>query len=218
MDFEKQLSNLDPEHVREIINREGFENLKLRYVDDDIDITAYPLAIDPVIRKKSRTIAAISGESFFDGAEDSIRDSINYKAKRYGKLDKPYLICINALSIKTSSGYDIENAICGSLNIITSKDEKENAKMIRNSDGIFYNNRKERITNVSGIFVSKVSPHNIHTTNYWLFKHPFTENDLNFDLLGLKYYDLLKNSDDRNVGDDLSKILNIEDDWLILDI
>ena len=89
-----------------------------------------------------------------------------------------------------------------------------NEKTIRQPDGIFCNKKGVRIENVSGILVTRVFPHNIPTANYWLFEHPFSDNKLDFNRLGLIYNYVENNIIIKNTGQDLDTILNIEKNWL----
>lgn len=215
--FEDELKKLDPDIFYASIEHTGLDGIKsIQYSNDQIDIEIKPMPVIPSARGKSdRTIGMFPFESFMGGAEESLQDSINLKAKRYGKLDKPYLICINALSYKTSSGFDVENAIWGSLAFSWSTDlNNRNEKIIRQPDGIFCNKKGMRIQNVSGILVTRVFPHNIPTANYWLFEHPFSENSFDFKRLGLVYNFVESNIIIKNTGQDLDTILGIDKSWL----
>lgn len=215
--FEEELKKIDLDILYSSIEKTGLEGIEsIHYSNEQIDIEIKPMPVIPSARGKSdRAIGMFPFESFMGGAEESLQDSINVKAKRYGKLDKPYLICINALSYKTSSGFDVENAIWGSLAFSWSTDpNNRNEKTIRQPDGIFYNKKGVRIQNVSGILVTRVFPHNIPTANYWLFKHPFGDNSFDFNRLGLIHNFVENNIIIKNTGQDLDVILNIDKNWL----
>jgi len=209
-------------HKRELIKTKNdsssslpqFENLFFENDEILINIEFLPVN-EEAIGKPRRSIGIRPIETFIGGAEESIRESILTKAKRYGKLDKPYLICINTLSIKSSSYYDIDAAIWGSIAISFSTDQNDrNEKLIRTQDGIFYNNGSKRITNVSGIMINRVFPHNIPSSKYWIFKHPFTENDLNFENLMLPYCYVQNHYVYNNEGNNLGEIFKLKNDWL----
>jgi hypothetical protein len=55
--------------------------------------------------------------------------------------------------------------------------------------------------------------HNIPNANYWLFKHPFSENEFEFKSLGLKYNYVEKGKIHSQLGDNLGDILQIDGDW-----
>lgn len=215
--FENELNKLDPDELNSVVECAGLDGIKsIPYSNEQIDIVIKPVPVMKSERGKSeRAIGVFPFEFYTDGAEESLQDSINFKAKRYGKLDKPYIICINALSYKTSSGFDVENAIWGSLAISWSTDpNNRNEKYIRQPDGIFFNRKGPRIQNVSGVLVTRIFPHNIPNANYWLFENPFGVNKLDFTHLGLVYNYIKHNIVIKNTGQDLDKILRIDKNWL----
>ena len=60
-----------------------------------------------------------------------------------------------------------------------------------------------------------ICPHNIPVANYWLYEHPFSENKMDFNKIGLKFNYVDKGYFIDNTGDDLDEILGISKDWLI---
>ncbi len=62
--------------------------------------------------------------------------------------------------------------------------------------------------------INRVFPHNIPTSKYWLFKHPFTENYLNFDELKLPYCYVNNQTVINNEGENLGEIFKLKNDWL----
>lgn len=215
--IDDRLSRLDPDAVLLSLQQNGLNGMiRIEYLSEEFDIVIKPMPVIPSARGKSkRGIGMFPFETIIGGAEESLQDSINFKAKRYGKLDKPYLICINALSEKTTSGHDIENAIWGSLAISWSENpSNRDEKLIRLADGIFFNEKGKRIQNVSGILVTRVALHNIPNANYWLFKHPCTENELDFDKLGVKYSFIENDLCITHKGDDLDQIFKIDKNWI----
>jgi hypothetical protein len=218
--IKNKIAELD--HKRELIKTKGdfssslpkFENLFFENEDILINIEFLPVNED-AIGKPRRSIGMRPIETFIGGAEESIRESILTKAKRYGKLDKPYLICINTLSIKSSSYYDIDAAIWGSIALSFSTDpNNRDEKWIRSANGIFYNNGSKRITNVSGIMINRIFPHNVASSSYWIFEHPFTNNKLDFKSLELPYCYVENGYVYNNEGNNLGEIFKLNKDWL----
>lgn len=215
--IEEEIEKLDPDLVTEEVTTKGFESIPVIVIEnEDIFLKIKPM---PVVKserdKKKRPIGMYPIESFCGGGEDSLKDSITMKAKRYGKLDKPFIVCVNTLDIQTSGTHDIENAIWGSLAISWSTNpEDRDEKWIRKRDGVFLGEKGANFKNLSGVLITKVFTHNIHNANYWLYKHPFSENELEFKSLGLKYNYVEKGKINSELGDDLGSILQIENDWL----
>ena len=208
---------LDPDLVTERVTAKGLECIPAIVIEnEDIFLKIIPMPLLKSARdKKKSPIGMYPMESFSGGGEESLKASISMKAKRYGKLDKPFIICINTLDIQTSGTHDIENAIWGSLAISWSTDpDNRNEKWIRIRDGVFLGEKEPNLKNLSGVLVTKVFTHNIPNANYWLYKHPFSENELEFKSLGLKYNYVKDGKIHSVLGDDLGEILQIEKDWL----
>lgn len=214
--IEEELEGLDSELVMEKITAGGFESIPaIKIENDDVLLRIKPIPVINSPRDKKRPIGIYPTESFLGGGEESLKDSIFMKAKRYGKLNKPFLVCVNSLDIKTFGTDAIENAIWGSLAISWSTNPvNRDKKLIRKRDGVFLGEKGPNLKNLSGVLVTKVFANNIPNANYWLYKHPFSENKLDFESLGLKY-NFVENGEIKSVlGDDLSNILQIESDWL----
>ena len=50
--------------------------------------------------------------------------------------------------------------------------------------------------------------------NYWLYEHPFSENKMDFDKIGLKFNYISEGKIIDNTGDNIGDILKIPKDWL----
>lgn len=215
--IEAEIEKLDPDLVTQDVRANRFDAFPVIEIEND-DILL-KIELMPVIKsardKKKRPIGMYPSESFWGGGEESLKDSITMKAKRYGKMDKPFIVCVNALDIKTSGTVDIENVIWGSLALSWSTNpDNRDEKWIRERDGVFLGEKEPNLKNLSGVLVTKVFAHNIPNSNYWLYKHPFSENELDFNSIGLKY-NYVENGKIKSVlGDNLGNILNIENNWL----
>lgn len=216
-ELENKLSKLNPDIVQEEMNTRGFDACKIVYEDKDIYVVFNPLPVIPEARVKMnrRPIGIFPFKSFWGGGENAIKDAIEVKANRYGQLSKPYIICINVLGEKTSARDDVDNAIWGSLAISYSENpEDNNVKLIRQRDGIFFDESGPRKRNVTGILVSQVYPHGIPYSKYWLYENPFAKNKLDFSKIGLVFNYVKEGYIYGFDGQDLDEILGIDKDWL----
>lgn len=216
--IEIEVGNLDPRIITLDMEKFGFDGCpNINFENDDLKIIIQPMPLIESRRDKisKNSIGMFPIETYWGGGKESLRDSISKKAKRYGKFEIPYLICVNALGKKTTDKLDVENAIWGSLKY-TFSDYKniEGGKMSRESDGIFYNSGKKKLTNVSGIFVSKVFPSNVPNAKYWVYENPFADNRLNFKRLNLIYNYIDNKERDGVTGEDLDVIFGIPKEWL----
>lgn len=215
--IEQELKKINPDILSAEIDKDGVDKLPvIEYNNGDIHIIIKPIPVIPSARKeKKRPIGMYPIETFWGGGEESLKDSIEKKAKRYGKLDKPFIVCMNSLDIMTSGKIDVDNAIWGSLawSWSTNPDDRDE-KWIRQLDGVFLDKKGARLKNLTGVFVSKICPHNIPVANYWFYEHPFSENKMDFNEIGLKFNYVEKGHIMDNTGDDLDAILEISKDWL----
>lgn len=216
--IENEVSVLDTISVTAKMKKYGLEGCpRIDYENEDFQICVQPMPLVESKRNKisKNPIGMFPFESFWGGGEDSLRESILKKAKRYGKFKIPYLICINALGRKTSGKTDIENVIWGSLKYTYSTNpENRNGRMTRERNGVFYNAGIPKLTNVSGIFITNVFPSSIPNAKYWLYEHPFCQNKMDFTLLNLVYNYVEGNQIISQEGADLDKIFGISKDWL----
>lgn len=216
--IEQELEKINPDILSEEVNKSGFEKLPaIEYNNGDIHIIVKPIPVIPSTRKeRKRPIGMYPVETFWGGGEESLKYSIEKKAKRYGKLDKPFIVCMNSLDIMTSGKTDVDNAIWGSLAWSWSTNpENRDEKWIRQLNGVFLDKKGARLKNLTGVFVSKVCPHNIPVANYWFYEHPFSENKMDFKRIGLKFNYVHEGHIIDNTGDDMGDILKIPKDWLI---
>ena len=165
---ETELLKLDPDHVTENMKVNGVRNIKIEYKDSDLHIVLNPIPVIPNARLGSdrRAIGMYPFESYNDGGEVSLKNSINFKAKRYGELDKPFIICVNALGKNTTSIHDIDNAIWGSLTISYSENpNNRDEKWIRQPDGIFQDINGPKRKDLTAVLINKVFHQTFQTHN-----------------------------------------------------
>lgn len=214
--FQEEIDKLNPDVVHQEVNQFGMDKMPtIEFFDDDIEITVKTWPVIESARDiEKRPIGFYPLEESMSGGQGSLKDSIIMKAKKYGKLKKPYIICLNLLN-PISDKFDVENAIWGSMAISwSSNPENQDEKVIRKRDGVFLDSKGPRRRILSGILVTKVSTHNIPEANYWLFKNPFAENPVNFDQIGLKYSYVDEGIINSVTGEDLDKIIGIPRNWL----
>lgn len=162
---------------------------KIKYQSDDFHLIASLIPLKDKSKEYSeRPIGIHPIELFYDGGESHIRKAILGKGRKYGKLDSPYIVCINAIGDHVTSDEDIESAILGSIAMEYKDGSDDPGRLVHLDNGVFHSNGRPKLRNVSGIFVTQVFPHNIDSANYYLYQHPCTENFLDFNLLGLEYW------------------------------
>jgi len=215
--IEKELKEICPDKVTKDLERLGYDSSPRIYREDDnFKLTISLIPKSPENRNKGgRAIGAYSFDAYWGGAENSIKNSFSKKAKRYGKLDKPYIICINAIGSKFSGEYDVGNAVWGTLGISWSDDpNNRDEKTRRQRDGIFMGDKGPIFLNVSGVLITYAMEFNIPVSNYWLIKHPFSNNDLDFNIFQLAFQYAENGKIIFNQGKSVGELLNINANWL----
>jgi hypothetical protein len=216
--LENKLQKFNPDDYE--FNNKVFKSVSdITYEDEDLLLEISLLSKSKELRGKSeiRPIGVYPGESWWGGTENSIKSSIIKKAKRYGKLDKPLLICINSTSEKGTDDYDVLNALFGDLRFSYSTNPdptKRNERLDRSFDGFFGNPSNRKYTKVSGVLITNVYPSNLHIAKHWLVKHPFSMSDLNMDVFALTNMKIQRNELPTLLKKNINEILEISNNWL----
>jgi hypothetical protein len=157
--------------------------------DIELVVRLFPKSSEHSSDESTPTIGGIPGSSGWGYSEEGmIRNAVHKKASRYGELDKPYIICINAFNRFGITTTGVENALLGSLvNPWPSNFNDAGVQQERAKNGIFYSESRLAKTRVSGILVTNVFPSNIDVAPHWLAKHPCGKMELDFSHLKLSH-------------------------------
>ena len=215
--IETELKNFDPDTVTKDIQAYGLEGCpKIAIEDKNLQLIISLIPKDPQYRKENdNAIGVYPSEVFWGGEEESIKTSFSKKAKRYGRLDKPYIVCINSIGRKFTGNYDVMNAIWGTLAISWSTNPNDiDEKIIRMNDGLFISDKGPEYKNVSGVLITHVMEFNIPNSSYRLVKHPFADKELDFKIIDMSYQYLRDGKIITTEGKTIAEIFNIKTDWL----
>jgi hypothetical protein len=216
--LENELKRYDPDLITMKIESIGFDGTDtITYEDDDVRLAVSLISKSPQLRGNEdvRPIGMYPFQSFWGGSDESIKTAIKKKATRYGVLNKPYLICINATSEKGLDYYDMMNALFGSLQLtFSTSTENRREHWTRALDGVFLNSYGPNFTRVSAIYITHVNTANLHIANHWLVKHPFASKDLSFDPFRFQKTIVIHNKIETIKGISIKEILEIPDNWM----
>ncbi|HRE57240.1 MAG TPA: hypothetical protein PLW09_05405 [Candidatus Kapabacteria bacterium] len=220
--IESQLPRFDPDKVAKTLQQKGLENLEtITYDDIDVKlvISLIPKSSNAQGKEGLNPIGIYPLVSYWGGADMPIKTSIEKKAARYGEIEKPYLICINSTSEKGDVGYDMMNALFGSLQMtFFANAENRNERLTRAKDGVFLNSQGPKFKRVSAIFITNVHPANLQIANHWLVRHPFANKELLFDPFELTKV-VVENQQIKTInGKSIKEILEIPDNWLMTEV
>lgn len=173
------------------------------YQDEDIRVSITLWKVDFDLEKP---IISPLGGGYAGGCEEAIKYAIKEKANRYGILDRPYIICINSLSIKQTYTEVVYNSLFGSFrNQEFVKRNEKNQYFQTSNDGFFCKKNNQAYNTVTGVFITSVYPSNTNVIEHWLVKHPFTINEMNFNDLDLSYIwvndNIITEVEKKSIGD-----------------
>jgi hypothetical protein len=213
---EDWLNDLDPDFIEGKMIERDFDSIPSFRINNDkilIEIKPIPKSKENRGKTDGRPIGMYPIKFFWGGSENSVRKAIERKINRYGKLTKPYLICINTTGLRGVEEDDVLDAIFGTQ--VLSHDFTNNKSSVkRESDGLVYGNNGARNKNASTFFITNVLPHNLHIAKYWIYKHPFAENDLDLSGANLTYHYIDNNEIQRQRGKEIAEILSLKENWL----
>ena len=143
-----------------------------------IVLSLIPRNPDFPLTRKSRVIGMESGPFQLIDSKSYILRALNKKATRYGNLDKPFVLCIQAGSewgIHISELYDIFYGD-GVFNSDTEKSYRRN-------NGFFGYDDKPKMTRVSGVIIVQMHYSKIDNCHIDYFANPYAKYPVQFSKL-----------------------------------
>lgn len=216
--LENKLPNYNPDLLAKKVKEKGFDELeKIIYEDKNLKVQVSLIPKSPKIRGKKdiRPIGIYPINASWGGAGNSLKSAFTKKATRYGKLDKPFIICINSKSDKPLDDYEVLNAMFGSSTYFFNKNKPiTDGEWSRKFDGIFQNTLGAKYTRVSAVFITDVYPANLHIAREWFIQHPYSNKPINFDYFEASKIYVEETEIKSIVGKTIKEILNIPDNWM----
>jgi hypothetical protein len=173
------LEGLDPEQVTESVKKTGHHALPMfDYADGEwrIQFTAFPRSPE----KRDKPVRAVLGV-LFGGAQwlntwEVLRDTLIFKGSRYGDLDAPLVIAVNA-DVLHLDEIDIMEALFGKERYLINLDEQDHEpEMQRASNGFWNGPKGPRYTRVAGVLIGfDVNPWTYGVRNLTLYQNPWAK-------------------------------------------
>lgn len=185
-----KLKGLDPDIIVAEYKAKGNDGLPTwEYHHDGWAITFFPIPKKAEARGKSGTRPI--GLQFFGArwinSSASIRNSIEKKAARYGDLEYPYIVAINALGVSVDRESVME-ATLGKEQVILNVAGSEPSvdRVERDWNGAWILGQKPKNTRVSGVLVGKrLSPWSYLERELVLYLNPWAQKPYSSDLCTL---------------------------------
>lgn len=173
------LGGLNYDQIARAYEHEGYQALPvLEWKHEGWRLRFRPLPRRVFTRGKHnvRLIASRSGEFKSYDARISLYNSLHKKAKRYGKLDAPLMICVNALE-DMAEPYDLLGAIFGKEGIAVRRDGRH--LPYREPNGVWIGPKGAKNTSSSAILgVFRLNPWNVGTVVPEIYHHPKARNPI----------------------------------------
>jgi hypothetical protein len=178
--LEQQLKDLDPDAIARQFKQGGLRALPCwTWQHGEWKVTFRPIPKSPKARGKPgvRPIGAHMKAGWV-APQEGIRDAVRKKATKYGNLDLPYIIAVNALDIFVDQDAVIE-ALFGDECIVATlyKDESTKHHLSRKPTGAFCGPQGPQNTRVSGVLMlggfGGLRPWNVATEEPVLWHNPW---------------------------------------------
>lgn len=139
----QKLKSLNPDQISEVP--------RWIFRDGKFELEAFPIPKSPQSRGKPghRFIGGEPGGVHWGGSAATLQSSITRKAKQHGRVNKPYIVAINSLSVWGT-------------------DEDDISKALYDSQGVFAN-----YSRISAVLVTEVYPSNVPVAPICLYHNPY---------------------------------------------
>lgn len=213
--FQLLLDKLNPDDLITLIARGGYQAIPTFRYDDDLAL----VEISPIPRSKEgrnkpglRTIGIYSSEPQWMTNDITIKNAIKNKASRYGVLDCPYIVCVNATGTIGIDDYEVRNALFGSLGFEYNLNAPTpNERPTRQNDGIFRGPAGPQHTRVSAVFITNVNPGNYKGPEHRMMLHPDASLPIDADIIGLNYTRVTNGKLEQVAGMTMADVFNRTD-------
>jgi hypothetical protein len=131
-------------------------------------------------QEAGRAIGAKGMEPYWGMPGDGIRESVEKKASRYGTLDAPYIVAINAMA-QYQDEEDAIDAMFGSPCVVirTCEDGRVEHRADRDPDGVWWGDRGPRKNGLSAILsTERLYPWSVGQRRACLVRNPWATNPL----------------------------------------
>lgn len=184
------LKSLDYDKVKaETTGEGGHRNCPTsKWVQDGciLEFTAWPKGT--ARGKPGRAIGMEFGGVFWNNTGQRLRKILSAKARRYGKLNTPYVIAVNVLDGFMDDECALE-ALYGqeAVQFLTYPDGRRESKAIRQLNGLWRQHSGPRYTRVSGVLIaSRLRPWCMPQSRLTLYLNPWAEFPLSNEFSNLE--------------------------------
>lgn len=174
------LDGLDPDDLAVVVQATGLDKLpRGRFEHEGMRIEFFAIPKSPASRGKPgiRPLGMHGpGEAFWVDDVSALRSAVARKASRYGALDRPYVIAVNAIDQRLDD-IDIMEALFGRETFVLQKNDGDQRpvkpQLVRKLDGVWRGTQGSN-TRVSAVAVaSSLLPWTIRVSTPVLYHNPW---------------------------------------------
>lgn len=210
------LSTLDPDEIMSQMKEYGFQSLPsfmYRHEDWAVELSAMP---KPEKLRGQPGVQAL-GVQYGSGFKrvktvEAVKAALGNKIGKYGRLDLPYIVAVNALAA-FGDGFSTREAIFGSEALVVDDEDEAVGILTRKQDGVF--SAPDRNTRLSAALV--LHPTTIAVTDPRLFHNPSTVLPVDGRICLLSQGKIHQSRLEIISGMLAREALNVDADWLGLE-
>jgi hypothetical protein len=159
-----KLAILDWESLTEELKKRPYAIPTWTYTNTagfEVEISAFPKAAEMRGKPAVRTVGAIPGGARWGGSSRALKKAITDKCSKYGRLNIPFIVAVNAISSWGTGLEDVEDALFGST---THNNERK---------AVWIGPQGPRNRGLSAVLIAKVWPWNMAPSEVRLHHNPF---------------------------------------------
>jgi len=213
------LSTLNPDDAMGRLKQGGIQNLppfKYQHEDWTVEFSAMPRSEKLRGQPGVPTLGMQHGSGFnLVETADAVKTTLGNKTGKYGQLDLPYVVAVNALAA-FGDGFSIREALFGSEVFIVDDDDEDGGVLTRKQDGFFsVHDRNTRLS--AALIVEGLHPTTIASTEPKLFHNPSASRPVDGRICLLSQGKLHEGRLEVIPGMLAREVLDIDADWLGLE-
>jgi hypothetical protein len=148
-------------------------------------------------------------------ANEDIRAALEKKASRYGALDLPYIVAVNAFGLFLDED-DAFDALLGTPAVVVRRmaDGTMKPEETRNPDGVWCGSKGARKLGLSAVFsTQQIDPWNFASRNARIIRNPWAQKALGPVSLGVDEFNPVGNKFRKTEGRNMGLIFGLPDGW-----
>lgn len=161
----------------------------------------------------SRNIGVFSTKTHVGGFGHVLYEAIKRKAARYGKVEAPFLIAVNALTELPVDEYDIEDALYDHFTAYLPAMLSGRKEIPKQTESAFLTHGRFTHTRVSAVLFTRATPTNLFHVPYWIYLNPKASHHLPLDGLPLKNHRITIDGIEVTSGRSIGELLALPEDW-----